>query len=74
MADEKNGSFDVDGTVVDERCVCYPSITGCRKPCVLRYEGMVPPERVLSNSSSTIILISSVAESFSVVLMFLNKT
>lgn len=69
--DEGDGWSDADGTVVDERRACNPSVTDCRRPCVLRYKDVVPPERVLSNSSHTILLIFSVAESFS--LMLLNK-
>ena len=64
VADEGDGWSDVDGTVVDERRVCNPSVTGYRRPCVLWYKDVVAPERVLSSSSRTILLISSVAKSF----------
>ena len=73
VADEVYGWSDVDGTLVDERRVCNSSVTDCRRPCVLWYKDVVAPERVLSNPSCTILLISSVAESFSLVFMFLNK-
>ena len=73
MAGEGDGRSDVDGTVVDERHVCNPSVTDHRRPCGLWYAGVAAPERVLSNSSRTIFLISSVAESFSLVFMLLNK-
>ena len=69
--DEGDGWSDADGAVVDERRACNPSVTDFWRPCVLRYKDVVPPERVLSNSSHTILLIFSVAESFS--LLLLNK-